>query len=65
MRNNSSNHSEIEVNALFLDYDGTISPINTSRSRSKVPSETLAVLNKIKERIPVAIITTKPFAPAE
>ena len=61
MRNNSSNHSEIEVNALFLDYDGTISPINTSRSRSKVPSETLAVLNKIKERIPVAIITTKPL----
>ena len=59
MRNNSSSNSEIKVNALFLDYDGTISPINVPRFRSKVPSETLAVLNKIKEHIPIAIITTK------
>ncbi len=48
-----------KVGALFTDYDGTISPINVSRLESRVPPEIMRVLNKIKERIPVAIITTK------
>jgi HAD superfamily hydrolase (TIGR01484 family) len=48
-----------QVKALFTDYDGTISPINVSRSESHVPQEIMLMLNRIKERVPVAIITTK------
>ena len=47
------------VNALFTDYDGTISPINVSLSESRVPSKIMLVLHRIRERIPVAVITTK------
>jgi HAD superfamily hydrolase (TIGR01484 family) len=48
-----------KVGALFTDYDGTISPINVSQLESRVPPEIMLVLNRIKERIPVAVITTK------
>jgi HAD superfamily hydrolase (TIGR01484 family) len=48
-----------KVGALFTDYDGTISPKNVSRSESRVPPEIMLMLSKIKERIPVAVITTK------
>lgn len=47
------------IKALFLDYDGTISPINVPKSESFVSSETCIILNKIGKQIPVAIITTK------
>ena len=52
-------NAEIRVKALFLDYDGTISPINVPMSESQVPPEVMAVLNLIRKRIPVAVITTK------
>ena len=52
-------NAETRVKALFLDYDGTISPINVPVSESQVPSEVMAVLNAIRKRIPVAVITTK------
>ncbi|HLE75776.1 MAG TPA: HAD-IIB family hydrolase [Candidatus Bathyarchaeia archaeon] len=64
-RNNNyrRSHTEIQVNALFLDYDGTISPLDAPISESAVSSENMAVLHKISQRIPVAVITTKdlPF----
>jgi hydroxymethylpyrimidine pyrophosphatase-like HAD family hydrolase len=47
------------IGALFTDYDGTLSPINVPRLESQVPPKTMLVLNKIKEHIPVAVITTK------
>ncbi len=50
------------VQALFLDYDGTISPLSVPRSESKVASENMAVLSQISRQIPVAVITTKDLA---
>jgi HAD superfamily hydrolase (TIGR01484 family) len=50
------------VQALFLDYDGTISPLSVPRSESKVASENMAVLCQISRKIPVAVITTKDLA---
>jgi trehalose-phosphatase len=59
-RNNHRGHqTEAHVQAIFLDYDGTISPLNVLRFESKVSSENMAVLHQISRRIPVAIITTK------
>jgi trehalose-phosphatase len=51
--------TQVKVKAVFLDYDGTISPLNVSRSKSAVLAENLKVLRKISQLMPVAIITTK------
>jgi len=50
---------EMTVKCLFLDYDGTISPLHVSRTESKVPEKTCAALMQISRQIPIAIITTK------
>lgn len=52
----------MKVNGLFLDYDGTISPLNVPREESTVAQETLTILNKIKQLIPIGIITTKDLS---
>jgi len=51
--------TEVEVRALCLDYDGTISPLSVPRSESRVLPESMTVLNQISRRIPVAVITSK------
>jgi len=53
---------KMTVNCLVLDYDGTISPLSRSRSKSGVPVETQAVLQEISEFIPIAIVTTKDLS---
>ncbi len=53
--------SGIQIKGLFLDFDGTISPINTDRSQAQVPAEVAATLCQISEKIPIGIITTKPL----
>jgi len=50
------------VNCLFLDYDGTISPLNVSRTESEVPEKTRTVLQQIGRLIPIVIITTKDLS---
>jgi HAD superfamily hydrolase (TIGR01484 family) len=52
----------VKVNGLFLDYDGTISPLNIPREKSRVPEETAAILNRIKQLIPIGIITAKDMS---
>jgi hydroxymethylpyrimidine pyrophosphatase-like HAD family hydrolase len=50
---------EMTVKCLFLDYDGTISPLLVSRTESKVPEKTCTALMQISKQIPIVIITTK------
>jgi len=60
--NHRSRQTEVQVQALFLDYDGTISPLNVLRSESMVSPENMAVLHQISQQIPVAVITTKDLS---
>jgi HAD superfamily hydrolase (TIGR01484 family) len=53
---------EIRVEGLFLDYDGTISPLNVTREKSAVPQETAVILQSIKQIIPVGVLTTKDMS---
>mgnify|MGYP001557983949 CR=1 FL=1 len=53
---------QMKIQGLFLDYDGTISPLNVLRQEARAPEETQAVLQRIKELIPVCIITTKDLS---
>lgn len=54
---------EVKVNGLFLDYDGTISPLDVPRQQSRVPPHLEILLNTIRKSIPVCVITAKdlPF----
>lgn len=52
----------MRVQGLFLDYDGTISPINAPREEARVPEEMRAILSQIKRLILVGMITTKSMA---
>jgi HAD superfamily hydrolase (TIGR01484 family) len=50
------------VKSLFLDYDGTIGPLNVSRSHSQVPTETRMMLQRISRHIPIIIVSTKDLS---
>lgn len=45
-----------------MDYDGTISPLNASRSLSQVPAKTHTMLQRISRRIPIIIVSTKDLS---
>lgn len=61
---NSSDNgtARVHVKLLVLDYDGTISSLNVSRTRSRVPKKTRIVLHRIAKSIPIAIVTTKDLS---
>jgi len=63
-RNNSQEglQTETHVQALFLDYDGTISPLTVPRSESKLSPENMDVLYQVSRLIPVAVITIKDLS---
>jgi HAD superfamily hydrolase (TIGR01484 family) len=50
---------QIPVEALLLDYDGTISPLHVPRGESHVPAQTVAALKRISQKIPVVVVTSK------
>lgn len=53
---------KISVNCLSSDYDGTISPLNVSRTESRVPLQTRVMLQQIGRRLPISIITMKDLS---
>src|SRR3990170_4117881 len=59
---NKASCYQIRVKSLFLDYDGTISPLNASRSHSQVPAKTRTVLQRISKFIPIIIVSTKDLS---
>jgi len=54
---------KMSVKCLSSDYDGTISPLDVSRSESHVPLETRVMLRQISRLMPISIVTMKdlPF----
>lgn len=56
---NSFLFPEVQVKALFLDYDGTLAPLNVPRSQSVVSPRRISVLNRISHLIPIGVISTK------
>ncbi len=53
---------KMAVNCLVSDYDGTISPLDVPRSKSRVSEKTRIMLQKIGSLIPIVIVTTKDLA---
>jgi trehalose-phosphatase len=48
--------------ALFLDYDGTLSPIVSRPKDAALPEETRAILRRLATRCPVAIVSGRGLA---
>ena len=52
----------MNVECLSSDYDGTISPIDASRSESHVPLDTRVMLREISRLLPMCIISMKDLS---
>lgn len=50
------------VKCLSSDYDGTISPLDASRTESRVPLETRVMLRRIGNFLPISIVTMKDLS---
>src|SRR5918996_2031059 len=48
------------INAILSDYDGTLSPTKTLRSKS-IPKQLESTLWEIAQRIPVCIVSSKDY----
>jgi trehalose-6-phosphatase len=53
---------KMSIKCLSSDYDGTISPLDVSRSESHVPLETGVMLRQIGRLMPISIITMKDLS---
>ena len=49
----------MKINALFSDFDGTLSPLNVPRAMAAVPAALAEVVTRIGQLVPVGIISTK------
>ena len=50
------------VPAVFLDYDGTLTPIVDDPARATLPTETRLALGRLAERAPVAVLSGRDLA---
>jgi trehalose-phosphatase len=55
-------YHRMNVECLSSDYDGTLSPINVSRSESHVPLDTRVMLRQISRLLPMSINTMKDLS---
>ena len=60
--NGKTTHCMMNVECLSSDYDGTISPIDASRSESHVPLDTRVMLREISRLLPMCIISMKDLS---
>lgn len=51
--------SLLKIDAIFSDYDGTLSPLAVSRELAVIPDSLSSALMAISKRIPFCIVTTK------
>jgi len=61
-KRNRASHHKTRVKSLFLDYDGIISSLNSSRSHAQVPEETRMMLQRISSHISIIIVSTKDLS---
>ncbi len=52
-------HTELNVDAIFSDYDGTLSPFDVNRDNALIPLPLYETLRRISKIIPLGIISTK------
>jgi trehalose-phosphatase len=52
----------MKINGLFLDYDGTISPLTVTRQQSRVLPHLESLLKLFQKFVPIGIISTKDLA---